>query len=102
MAESITYPRVYAYGPVIRLLWSIFYLTIVMGGLASTLCWLFDLTVLQQLAINSAGLAFAVGAAIGLLFSLRGKLILHKDYLEYHGVFAHRRISRNNIRSLWD
>jgi hypothetical protein len=98
MAKSAVYPRVYEYGPIAKFLWCTFYLAVIVGGLASSLCWFYDLNIVQQVIISGAGVSFAVGSAVGFLFSLRGKLVLHETYLEYHGVFALRHIRLNTIK----
>jgi len=98
MAESITYPRVYELSSRAKAQWSAFYIAVIMCGLASGICWLYDLGVWAQATITGMGTLFAIGATLGLVSSLRGKLLLYQDYLDYHGIFALRRIRRDDIK----
>lgn len=96
MAKTV-YPRVYAYGPTTKYLSCTICLVVLLAGLASGICWLYDLDLTQKASITALGAFLAIGAALGLVSALRGKLVLYEDYVEYHGVFALRRIRRDNI-----
>lgn len=97
MTKSTSYPRVYEYGVIAKSLWSSFALICMIGAIWIPIYFATEFTGWAYYYV-AVFCAFIAGCfAVCLASTLRSKLVLYEDRLEYFGAVATRRIKLHDI-----